>query len=166
VNACVDLGYRPDGGALAACVLFVEWADARAAGEHVARVERVADYRPGRLFERELPGVLAVLGQLAHEPRCVVVDGYVWLAGEGRPGLGGHLFEALGRRVPVIGVAKRALPGASLAVPVLRGRSSRPLYVTAAGLDVGVAAERVRSMHGPHRIPTLLGRVDRLSRGG
>ncbi|PKN30756.1 MAG: endonuclease V, partial [Deltaproteobacteria bacterium HGW-Deltaproteobacteria-21] len=47
---------------------------------------------------------------------------------------------------------------------VFRGRSKSPLYVTAAGMDPSEAAGHIRSMHGGHRIPTLLKQVDRLSR--
>lgn len=67
--------------------------------------------------------------------------------------------------MPVVGVAKTAFKGSSFAVPVLRGSATRPLYVTAAGMDPEMAAGRVRAMHGPHRVPTLLKEVDRLSRG-
>ena len=49
--------------------------------------------------------------------------------------------------------------------PVLRGDSSRPLFVTAAGMNPHGAAELVRGMHGPHRVPTLLKRADQLARG-
>jgi deoxyribonuclease V len=40
-----------------------------------------------------------------------------------------------------------------------------PLFVTAIGMDVADAAALVRGMHGAHRIPTLLGWVDRLAAG-
>jgi len=130
------------------------------------RIEQVAPYVPGSFYQRELPCLLAALERAALEPECVVVDGYVWLAPE-RPGLGAKLFEALGSRVPVVGVAKTAFAGAeSIALPVLRGESQKPLLVTAAGMEPDLAAERVRSMHGRHRIPTLLKRVDRLCREG
>jgi deoxyribonuclease V len=89
----------------------------------------------------------------------------VWL-GAGRPGLGAHLYQALGRRTAVVGVAKRRFHGAGDAVPILRGTSQVPLFVTAVGIDLAEAAEGVRRMHGAHRIPTLLKRVDRLSREG
>jgi deoxyribonuclease V len=46
----------------------------------------------------------------------------------------------------------------------LRGDSSRPLYVTALGVDVETAAEDVRRMHGRFRLPTMLKRADRLCR--
>jgi deoxyribonuclease V len=38
------------------------------------------------------------------------------------------------------------------------------LFVTAAGIAPPRAADLVRSMHGPHRIPTLLKRTDQLAR--
>jgi deoxyribonuclease V len=63
----------------------------------------------------------------------------------------------------VVGVAKRPFRGAP-ALEVLRGASARPLYVTAIGIDAAHAADGVRRMHGAHRIPTLLTRVDRLCR--
>jgi deoxyribonuclease V len=103
----------------------------------------------------------------------VLVDGYVWLGGA-RPGLGARLFAALGERTPVVGVAKTAWGGTVApaiaqddphrSVPVLRGQSVKPLFVTAEGLDVAEAAARVSAMHGAHRIPTLLKEVDRLVR--
>jgi deoxyribonuclease V len=109
-----------------------------------------------------LPHLLKVLAEVREPLEAVVIDGYVWL-GEEKAGLGAHLYEALGRSVPVIGVAKTAFHS-SLAVPVLRGQSQRPLFVTAVGVDASAAAECVRRMHGPSRIPTLLNRVDRLCR--
>lgn len=48
------------------------------------------------------------------------------------PGLGQHLYEALGCQVPVVGVAKTHFAG--VAVPVLR--SQNPLYVTSVSLPL------------------------------
>ncbi len=164
--AAVDVDYR-DEAAVAACVLFQRWDDAVACHELTLQVTPIAPYQPGALYLRELPPILAVLARArevsAHPLACVIVDAYVWLGPE-RPGLGAHLHQALGGAVPVIGVAKTPFRGAE-AIPVLRGHSARPLLVTAAGLDAAEAAAHLRAMHGLHRIPTLLGRVDRLSRG-
>ena len=91
----------------------------------------------------------------------VIVDGYVWL-GPDRPGLGWHLHAARGG--VVVGVAKTRFDGAT-AREVIRGGSTRPLFVTAIGIDPALAAEHVRQMHGDHRIPTLLGLADSLARG-
>ncbi len=94
----------------------------------------------------------------------VVIDGYVWLSEDRRPGLGARLFEALGGSVVVVGVAKTGFAGSAFAEPVLRGDSAKPLYVTAAGVEASVAAGWIRGMHGEYRVPTLLRRVDRLCR--
>ena len=161
--ACVDVDYR-EVGAVAAAILFLDWSTAEPLAEHVVAVERVLPYRPGAFFERELPCILAVLARSRWPIATVVVDGHVWL-GAGQPGLGAHLYEALGRQTPVVGVAKRAYPGAP-AVELLRGDSTRPLYVTAAGVELAIAADNIRRMHGVHRLPTLLKRVDRLCRDG
>jgi deoxyribonuclease V len=164
MKACVDVDYRVD-DAMAACVLFHDWTDDRCAGQHVERIRGVAEYVPGQFYRRELPCLLAVLGRVAEPLELVVVDGYVWLGEEDAPGLGAHLYEALGRRVGVVGVAKTRFAGARSAVEITRGESAtRPLFVTAAGLDVAAAARAVQSMHGPYRVPTLLRQVDRLCR--
>ena len=92
-----------------------------------------------------------------------MVDGYVDLDPGGRPGLGAHVHERTG--VPVIGVAKTAFRAATHAVAVRRGTSTRPLYVTAAGLPLHEAARLVAAMAGPNRLPDALRRVDALARG-
>ncbi len=161
--ACLDVDYRDD-HALAACVLLRDWSDERAVREVVARVDAVEPYEPGSFYKRELPCLLAVLSRVTDPLACVVVDAYVWLDGAGRPGLGARLYEALGARVPVVGVAKKRFGDGDFATPVLRGESATPIWVTAAGVSRDEAAERVRAMHGRYRIPTLLTRVDRLCR--
>jgi deoxyribonuclease V len=162
VLACVDVDYRDD-HALAACVLFRTWTDALSAGTHREGVAPVQPYQPGQFYRRELPCILAVLGKVQEPLEAVVVDGYVWLQDDQSPGLGGHLHAAL--KLPVIGVAKTHFLGARAAKPIWRGASQKPLYVTAAGMDVDAAARHVRSMHGPYRVPTLLKLVDLLCRG-
>jgi deoxyribonuclease V len=161
--ACLDVDYR-DSYAIAGCVLFAHWDDATSVREHVVRVSPVHPYEPGNFYRRELPCLVAVLREVTEPLQAIIVDGYVWLDEKGTPGLGARLHEAYGGVVPVIGVAKTRFHGADVARPVLRGESSHPLYVTAAGIDVGEAAARVQGMHGSHRVPTLLKRVDRLCR--
>jgi len=165
VKAVLDVHYE-DGEALAACGLFRDFADERFEREVTRRVSPVAPYEPGAFYRRELPCLLAVLGEVEAPLDLIFVDGYVWLDAAGRRGLGAHLHEALAERVPVVGVAKTAFAGSAFAEPALRGASKKPLYITAVGIDAKVAAAHVRSMHGEHRVPTLLARVDRLARGG
>jgi deoxyribonuclease V len=160
--AAVDVGYLEPGRARAALVMAQAPDFGGELAEYVACVTGVTPYSPGEFFRRELPALRAVLA-IAGALRLVVVDGYVDLDPDGRPGLGAHLHAELG--VPVIGVAKSFFRSATHAVPVLRGRSARPLYVTAAGLPLPEAVGLVRRMAGPFRLPAALRRVDALSRG-
>jgi deoxyribonuclease V len=159
----LDVDYRDDGTARAALVGFGAWDDARAAHESVVRVAETAAYEPGAFYRRELPCLLAALRDAPSPPAVLVVDGHAWLRALDDPGLGARLWEALGRAAPVVGVAKQAFQS-GVAVPVRRGGSENPLWVTAAGMDARDACERVAIMHGAHRLPTLLKRVDRACR--
>lgn len=164
--AAIDVAYGSRGGH-AACVLFRAFADATPASHHVIHVPDVADYEPGSFYKRELPCLLAALAAAPAPPDIVIVDGFVWLSADGRPGLGARLHEALSPRLPstkVIGVAKTGFAGSAFATPVLRGASVKPLFITAAGMDATEAANHIRAMHGAHRIPTLLRLVDRMCR--
>ncbi len=162
--AIVDVDYT-EPGACAACIVAERWTDAAPFETHAVRIAKVEPYVPGRFFERELPCILAVLPKIGVAIDALVIDGYVYLDAAGTPGLGARLFEHHGGAWPVVGVAKSPFRDADFATPVLRGTSRTPLYVTAIGMDVDEAAKRVVAMHGPHRIPTLLGWVDRLAAG-
>lgn len=131
--------------------------------EHrTAWLDEVADYAPGRFYERELPMLKALVGDAAPLD-VLIVDGYVDLDPAGRPGLGWHVWNA-GLAPTVIGVAKTRFRAATHAEPVLRGTSTRPLYVTAAGMPLTDAAHLVRTMAGSARLPDALRVVDRLAR--
>ena len=160
--ACVDVAYL-GAGAVAACVVFPDWTSPEAVARNVEHIPAVLPYQPGQFYRRELPCLLAVLGRVREPLEVVLVDGYVWLQDDGRPGLGAHLHEALARKVAVVGVAKTRFHG-SPAQEVYRGQSQQPLFVTAAGMDPALAANHVRDMAGPYRIPTLLAEADRLCR--
>jgi deoxyribonuclease V len=160
--AIVDAHYT-DKRSAGALVLADRWTSEIAASSATEALESVADYEPGQFYKRELPVLLKVLehaGTLALE--AIVIDGYCTLD-QGRPGLGAHLHQAIGRRCPIVGVAKTEYRGA-IAEAVERGESKSPLYVTALGIDPKDAAAHVRSMHGPFRIPTLIKEADRLAR--
>lgn len=163
---CVDVHYGsvPDSGAVTACLGFADWSAEQSSAELVHHSAlAIADYESGSFYKRELPLILEALVQCRHAVDLLVIDGYVWL-GPSRPGLGMHLYEALKQRVPVVGVAKRPFHE-SPAIGVLRGDSRQPLFVTAVGIEPVLAAKHVQGMHGEHRLPTLLKRVDGLARG-
>lgn len=107
--------------------------------------------------------MLAALEKLIQPARLLLIDGYVWLPG-GQPGLGVYLWEAMGKTVPVVGVAKSPWREHDGALPVLRGGSRRPLWVSSQGLDLEEAARRVQGMHGEHRLPTMLKLADTICR--
>jgi deoxyribonuclease V len=160
--AAVDVHYLGAAGCRAALVTAADNRLNDITGSWVAFVPETAPYRPAEFYLRELPPLRAVLAEAA-ELKLIVVDGYVDLDPAGLPGLGAHVHAEYA--VPVIGVAKSAFPTATHAARVLRGRSARPLFVTAAGISIAEAATMVSQMAGSYRIPDALRRADRLARG-
>jgi deoxyribonuclease V len=164
VIACLDAAYAQTAAGVA-CVVFTGW-DSPEAAATLARYFALtpAAYEPGAFYKRELPLLLDILGAVDRAITTIIIDGYVWLGADARPGLGGILFSALDGKIPVIGAAKTRFRGDTWSVPVLRGKSGRPLFVTAAGVAAQEAAEAIRTMHGEHRIPTMLNRADSAAR--
>ena len=99
------------------------------------------------------------------ENDIIIVDGFVTLSNDGKIGLGGYLFEALEKKIPIIGIAKNDFSAYSdKKRAVLRGESKTPLYLTAMGIDVDEIKIKLEEMHGNYRIPTLLKKLDQLTR--
>jgi len=163
VCVAVDVHYLPCGGAQAAAVVAADATFCRLLADRTGQVAEVPPYHSGQFYLRELPPLRAALNGLA-DVALLIVDGYADLDPGGRPGLGARAHAEFG--VPVIGVAKSAFRTATHAVPVLRGTSARPLYVTAAGMPRIEAADLVRRMAGRHRLPDALRRADALARHG
>jgi deoxyribonuclease V len=165
----LDVQYDDNHGrALAAAVVLHDWPDKHPAAEYTVVCRDIQSYVAGEFYRRELPCLLAVLRELPTPPRIIVIDGFVTLGdltAGGKPGLGLHLWEALGRNTPIIGVAKTSYHGAT-AIPITRGESKVPLYITAVGIEPATAAQHIQQMAGPYRIPDLLRRVDQLARSG
>lgn len=160
--AAADVHYLPSGGARAALVLASDAAFSTIVSESTVLVEHVAPYQPGEFYPRELPPLHAVLAG-HNDVELLVIDGYVTLDPDGRPGLGAHAHSEFG--IPVIGVAKTRFASAAHAIPVIHGTATRPLYVTSAGVPPTDAAALIRSMTGNFRLPDALRRVDALARG-
>lgn len=146
-------------------ILFYQWQDPIPSKEMTTLIDRIADYETGKFYKRELPCILKLIHEYDLKPQFILIDGYVYLDGHSQPGLGKHLYNALSGKVAVIGVAKTPFKGTPNECEVIRGDSEKPLFVTAAGCTLDLAKENVRKMHGNHRLPTLLKRVDQLSRG-
>ncbi|MDQ0086113.1 deoxyribonuclease V [Variovorax boronicumulans] len=150
--------------AVAAGVLLKDWDATMPTREVVVQIPHVEEYVSGEFFRRELPCIETVLRELGETPDCVVVDGYVTLGDPPRDGLGALLWNKLGRTVVVVGVAKSRYIGASENSALRRGGSNRPLFITAAGMTIDEAKQRVLSMAGKHRLPDMLKYVDGLAR--
>jgi deoxyribonuclease V len=159
----IDVHYLGSGGARAAAVVAADARFCEVVAERTEVLAEVLPYRPGEFYLRELPPIRAVLHGLSGLG-LLVVDGYADLDPGGRPGLGAHAHAEFG--IPVIGVAKTAFHSATHAVPVLRGTSVRPLFVTAAGMRRDEAANLVRQMTGKHRLPDAMRRADKLAHTG
>jgi deoxyribonuclease V len=149
--SAVDVGYSAS-GAKAAGVEFNDWSAAEPIRAWTSETGEAQAYIPGEFYKRELPCVLRLLSDHKLQPDCIVVDGFVYLDGSSKPGLGMHLFNALAGAIPIVGVAKTAYAGIPHRFQIIRGKSKRPLFVTSEGIGVEAAKELVRSMHGSHRI--------------
>ncbi|MEO0732334.1 MAG: endonuclease V [Bacteroidota bacterium] len=153
-----------DTHSLLAAASFYDWTDPVPLAMHTWRFGPAAAYEPGQFYRRELPLILQALEDFPlAEIEAIVVDGYVYLDANGRLGLGGHLYHELQQAAPVIGVAKSYFRDTN-AEAVLRGKSTKPLYVTSYGIPQKVSANHVRNMAGAFRMPDILGRVDRASK--
>ena len=159
----VDVQYDNCNGVVAG-VAFKNWADTKPDNIYLSKIENAGDYIPGQFYKRELPCILKLLSEHHLQPACIVVDGYVFLDGSAKPGLGKHLYDALHGNVKVIGVAKKPFAGISEAYAIYRGRSNKPLYITCAGEALSAAKLSILSMPCMDRMPTLLRKVDQLCR--
>jgi deoxyribonuclease V len=164
MKAALDVSYGVV-AAHVACVAFEGWSDAEAVATWRVSVQGVRPYRAGRFFERELSPLLAVIAESGTEFSHLLIDGYVHLKDQAG-GLGAHLHAALPYPAVVIGVAKNPLAVADRCVPMHRGRSTKPLFVSAIGCSLDEAVDAIETMHGPYRIPNLLRLADRVARSG
>jgi len=161
--ACVDVYYYDD-HAVAVCILFENWTDSMPAACYHTTLTNIAPYIPGQFYLRELPCILKVLEFVDQYIEVILIDGYVWLENRRSPGLGAYLYYKLKEMTPVIGVAKSQYRQSKAAEKIIRGRSKKPLYVTAVGMDQSLAASLIVKMHGKFRIPTLLKTADQISK--
>lgn len=145
---------------------FSNWNDDRPVKIYTEIISGVEEYIPGEFYKRELPCILSLLKQIdITETEAIIVDGFVYLDDENSLGLGAHLYQALQGEVPVIGVAKTNFASIEKNKrAVFRGESTKPLYVTAIGIDIDIATGNITKMHGDYRLPTLLKELDRLTK--
>ena len=158
--------YYYDGKAKTICLEFQQWNQSTDFKVHTEIIDNVAEYIPGEFYKRELPCILSLLNKIdLKKVEVIIVDGFVYLDDEKKYGLGGHLYEKLNQEIPIIGVAKTNFASIEKHKrSLLRGDSQKPLYVTAIGIELEDAFQKVESMAGEFRMPTLLKEMDRLTK--
>lgn len=157
----LDVHYKAD-GAKAVGVLF-NWEYAFAEKVVIEYINEVADYIPGEFYKRELPCLLKIIEQISLDNiDAIIIDGYVYIDNDMNFGLGGRLWEALEKRVPVIGVAKTSFFKNKDTIRELkRGISNSPLYISSIGLELDTSVNFIRNMKGDYRMPDILKLLDR-----
>ena len=161
-----DVAYNDNNIAQAAGIGFHHWADEHPAEVYSEFVIGLEPYTPGEFYKRELPCIEKLLVKIERARiEAVVIDGFVYLDDNGRPGLGAYVHELLEGTIPVIGVAKTIFANNTENVrEILRGESLKPLYVSSIGMDLERAALSIQNMHGNYRIPTLLKKLDQITK--
>lgn len=149
------------------CLSFEDWDKEENFQIHSEIIEKIEDYKSGEFYKRELPCILSLFEKLntKEQIKAIIIDGYVYLDDAKKLGLGGHLYKKLNNKTPIIGVAKTNF--ATLFKnkrQLLRGKSIKPLYITSIGIDVDEATELIKNMKGKNRIPTLLKKLDTLTK--
>ena len=132
--------------------------------EHTVNVNNVAPYESGQFYKRELPCLLALINQIDEPFDAIIIDGYVFLDGVTKAGLGKYLYDNLANKKPIIGIAKNHFYDITEDYAVWRGISKHPLYVTSIGIEITKAKEMVSRMDGDHRMPKMVTYVDKIGR--
>jgi len=161
----IDVYYKND-LAKSVAIEFDNWTDEKPTQIHTVELDGIAEYVPGEFYKRELPCILKVLKKSnLSKVEAIIVDSYVQLDDDGKLGLGGYLYHHLEEKIPIIGVAKKKFHTLNeMGIAVLRGESKKPLYITAAGIDLAEAAKNVQGMAGEYRFPELLKILDQVTK--
>lgn len=157
----VDVHYKED-YAKTVLVLFEDWTSDVPFDIIEVTTAAVLDYEPGFFYKRELPCILEALKRVDLSTiDAILIDGYVFVDNNYSHGLGGYLFEALGHKIPIVGIAKTKFQSNSDTVlEVFRGESKNPLFVSSIGLDTASVAQKTIEMFGEFRLPYLLKLMD------
>lgn len=160
----IDVHYK-ESYAKAVGVLF-DWEDESPREIITTIVKEVAEYEPGQFYKRELPCILELMKQIDLEKvDCIIVDGHVYVDNDKKLGLGGHLYQSLHEKIPIIGVAKKSFINTEkVSFPIFRGESKVPLYVSSIGIGTDTVVEKVQNMYGNFRIPNILKFLDSLTK--
>lgn len=158
--------YYFDNKAKTVALTFKNWEDSIEQNIFSELLENAEEYTSGEFYKRELPCILSLIKNInPKEIELIIIDGFVYLNDDLKKGLGAYLYESLNQKVPIIGVAKTDFISLkSNKRLLLRGESKNPLYITAIGIHLDKATSNIQLMHGEYRIPTLLKRLDMITK--
>lgn len=147
------------------CISFENWLDEENYTVNSETIENIEEYKSGEFYKRELPCILSLLNKIEMKNiTTIIIDGFVYLDDDKKLGLGGYLYKQL-NNVPIIGVAKTNFATLEKKKRELyRGKSIKPLYITSVGIDLDEAEKLIKNMNGQNRIPTLLKKLDTLTK--
>lgn len=153
--------YYYDNCAKAVGVLF-NWEDKTAKKVITTYINQVEEYVSGEFYKRELPCIIDIINQInINVIETIIIDGHIYINNKLDYGLGGKLYQALDSKVPIIGIAKKPFAKNKETVQkIYRGESEKPLHVSSIGMPLGNAVEKVNTLKGDYRIPTILKQLD------
>ena len=157
--------YYEEKVAISVAVLF-DWEDSLPKEVKIEETSDFGEYVPGEFYKRELPCIQSLMKKIdIKNIELLIVDGHVYTDNK-TYGLGGYTWEALSKKIPIIGVAKRPFYSNKETIKeVYRGESKHPLYISSIGIELDKAAELIQNMKGEYRIPTILKELDKLTKG-
>ncbi len=132
----------------------------------IDQITGIEDYISGEFYKRELPCIESILQKInLNDIETVIIDGHIYVDDDGTFGLGGYTWESLNKKIPLIGVAKTSFfRNKNTVKEVFRGESKKPLYVSSIGIDLDIAVNLIKNMHGKYRIPSILKELDRITK--
>nr|WP_165763184.1 endonuclease V [Flavobacterium sp. AJR] len=160
----IDVHYRENIAKVVA-VLF-NWEDETPQDTIVEQITGIEEYVPGEFYKRELPCIESIVKKVnLNNIEAIIIDGHIYVDNNGEFGLGGYTWKSLNEKIPIIGVAKTSFfRNKNTVREVFRGESIKPLYISSIGIDLYIAINKVKNMHGNFRIPTILKELDRITK--
>jgi deoxyribonuclease V len=156
----VDVYYYDENKAKTVGIIFEKWESQEPTKILTKVLDKVPEYEPGSFYKRELPCIIELLKIIdMSNIDIIIIDGYVYLEQIDSPGLGLHLYNFLGKKYTIIGVAKTYYQE-NIAEKIYRGKSKIPLYITSIGIEPSEAMKCIETMYGSYRIPKLLKLLD------
>jgi deoxyribonuclease V len=159
----IDVQYKANNGFVCG-ITFNSWKSQSIQQVYYVIVKNVKEYIPGKFYKRELPCILHLLDSISEPIKTIVIDGYVYLDGKTKMGLGAHLSRCISDDINIVGVAKKPFITLNEGAQIYRGKSKKPLYISCLKDELTLQKTNILSMYGEHRIPILLKKVDSLCR--